>query len=191
MDIANLRDCLASAVRYVQDHALSIEAAPYFDEIPENFIVPSIYFPVPRTETRKASLSSWRTDIFMECWFAAATDWQAFGYAEAVRDSILADGCAIDIVAADGTATGAKVRVTEPAIRKQEDRIVRLAFTIRNYHSWEGGDQTASEYYFASHVKQDDVYEAWLEATEEQREEEEVQEECLQEVLENLTAQGQ
>lgn len=144
MNLAGLQECLASAARYIQDHA-GIDAAPYFNELPENFYVPSIYFPVPRTESHRATLSSWRTDINMECWFAAATDWEAMRYAEHVRDCILADNCAMDILDVSGTASGTKVRVSEPTIRKQEDRIVCMSFTIRNYLMFKGDVPTAAD----------------------------------------------
>lgn len=158
MNLSGLQACLASCVRYIQDNS-QISAPPYFDEIPENFYVPSIHFPVPRTESRKATLSTWRTDIHMECWFMARTDWEAFAYAEAVRDCILRDGCAIPVVDLDGTDSGLKVRITEPSIRKQESRIVRMAFTVREYATFEGDveDQVS------------DVYMSWLGATAEQR----------------------
>lgn len=180
MNLAGLQECLASAVRYIQDHA-GIDAAPYFDEIPENFIVPSIYFPVPRTETRKATLSSWKTDIQMECWFAAATGWQAFGYAETVRDCILRDNCAMDIINADGTANGQRVRVSEPSIRKQEDRIVCMSFTVKNYLAFEETVPTIDDYHY-SIVPVGSLYDAWRAATAGLREQEEEQREWLERI---------
>ncbi len=186
MDISKLQVCLASAVRYIQNHA-GIDAAPYFDELPENFVVPSMYFPVPRTESRKATLSSWRTDITMECWFAASTEWEAFGYADYVRDCILADGCAIDIMNRDGTLSGSKVRVSEPNVRKQENRIVRMSFIIRDYFEMarEKGS-LAVKYYISGLIPAGALYDAWYAATEEQRKEEEEQKECLKKAMENL-----
>lgn len=149
MNLAGLQACLASCVKYIKDSS-GITAPPYFNELPENFYVPSIYFPVPRTETRKVTLSSWRTDIHMESWFAACTNWEAFAYAEAVRDAIIQDGCAIAVLEQDGTESGAMVRITEPVIRKQEDRIVRMAFTIKDYHQYEPDDEdTVSNIYIA------------------------------------------
>lgn len=190
MDISGLQQCLASAVRYIQEHSRAgITAAPYFDELPENFIVPSIYFPVPRTESRRATLSAWRTDIHMECWFAAATDWEAFRYADRVRDSILADGCAIDIMGRDGAPSGEKFRVTEPGVRKEESRIVRLAFAIREYFSFvPEASAAANDMHFSGLIKPDAAYEAWLAATQELRKKQEVQKECLEKALEELRA---
>ena len=186
MNIPELQACLASAVRYIQNHA-GIEAAPYFDEIPENYIVPSMYFPVPRTESHKVTLSSWRTDITLECWFAAATDWEAFRYADSVRDSILADGCAIDIMNRDGSLSGSKVRVSEPNIRKQESRVVRMSFVIREYFKMEKEKGIpAVKYQFSGLIPAGAAYDAWYAATVEQRREEEEQKECLRKAMENL-----
>lgn len=186
MNIAGLQACLASAVRFIQDHA-GIEAAPYFDELPENLRVPSMYFPVPRTESHKATLSSWRTDINLECWFIAATDWEAFAIADTVRDSFLADNCAFAILNMDGTETGSRVRISEPSVRKQEDRIVRMAFTIREYFQMTGEEgTTVTNYYYSGLIPSETLYGAWLAATEGQRKDEEEQKQWVKKAVENL-----
>ena len=45
-----LEQSFASVVRYIQNKADN-NAALYFDDLPEAFAVPSLYFPVPRTDT--------------------------------------------------------------------------------------------------------------------------------------------
>ena len=60
----NLEQSLAAVVRFIQDN--SEEGTQlYFDEIPENFYVPSVYFQIPYSAGRKATLSSYCTTMTM------------------------------------------------------------------------------------------------------------------------------
>lgn len=50
----NLEQSLAAVVRFIQDN--SEEGTQlYFDEIPENFYVPSVYFQIPYSAGRKSN----------------------------------------------------------------------------------------------------------------------------------------
>lgn len=186
MDL-KLEQYLASAVRYIQ---LRSDVSPvlYFDNIPENFAVPSIYFPVPRTSSRRVTLQTYLTTIRMEAWFMASSDWLAYAAAAHIRDCILLDGCAIEIMEKDGTPTGKGMRVTEPEISRVDEGIQKLSFELKHYLS-----KKEIEVVKASNINisrppgaEATLYQAWISATEEQRKEEEVQKECLKIALESL-----
>lgn len=138
MDI-NLEQCLASVVRYIQLRAKNSPQL-YFDDLPENFVVPSLYFPIPRSTSRRVTLQSWLTKITMEVWFMASTDWLAYADAVSVRDCILQDECAMDIMERDGTVSGKMVRITEPQVITQGTGIVKLSFSVKDYFA-KGVDQ--------------------------------------------------
>jgi hypothetical protein len=186
MDIT-LEQCLASAVRYIQNH-VSIEAAPYFDEVPEDYVVPSMYFPVPRTSSKKVTFRTYLTTVYMEVQFLAATDWMAYSYAGNIRDSIMLDDEAMDIMEKDGTLSGKKIRVGNVTVYPPvETGIVKLSFELKNYFSKDSGEAVkANEVVISGLIKPDALYTAWYAATEEQRKEEEAQKECLQKALESL-----
>ena len=81
----NLEQSLAAVVRFIQDN--SEEGTQlYFDEIPENFYVPSVYFQIPYSAGRKATLSSYCTTMTMNIWFMAHLDWDAQAVAASMRD---------------------------------------------------------------------------------------------------------
>ena len=63
-----LEQGLAAAVRYIQDHAVE-GTKLYFDEIPESFFVPSVYFQIPYTSGRKVTLRSYAVKTTLNCWF--------------------------------------------------------------------------------------------------------------------------
>lgn len=186
MEISNLGQCLASAVSYIQDHS-SIEAPPYFDEIPEAFVVPSIYFPVPRVICKKVTLASFRFTVMVNCQFMAVDEWAAYQYASEVRDHLLVDHCAIPILKKDGLPEGNYMRITEPEIRKIDNRSIQLSFDLIQYVSFaETEEMKAEDIKFTGILKREDLQEVWTAATKEQRLEQEVQQACLQKAVINL-----
>lgn len=186
MEISNLGQCLASAVSYIQDHS-SIEAPPYFDEIPEAFVVPSIYFPVPRVICKKVTLASFCFTVMVNCQFMAVDQWEAYQYAADVRDHLLVDHCAIPILKKDGLPEGNYMRITEPEIRNIDRRSVQLSFDLKQYVSFaETEEMKAEDIKFTGILKREDLQEVWTAATKEQRIEQEVQQACLQKAVINL-----
>lgn len=128
----NLEQSLAAVVRFIQDN--SEEGTKlYFDEIPENFYVPSVYFQIPYTAGRKATLSSYCTTMTMNIWFMAYLDWEAQAAAASMRDEIMLNNCLLPIMDEAGKATGKELRVAPPATRKINEGIVQLSFSFDVY----------------------------------------------------------
>ena len=161
MDIV-LEQAFASIIRYVQDHASAEKL--YFDELPENFAVPSIYFPVPTTESTKATFETWMTEIYVDVWFMGATDWLANAGACAVRDSLLHDECCIGIINEDGTVSGDKLRLAPPRTMKLSERCVQLTLRLRHYHSFDRQETALEHVHINGPVSQDVVNDAWRQA---------------------------
>ena len=144
-----LEQSLASAVRYIIDNDVEGSKA-YFDEIPEKFYVPSVYFPVPYVEGQKATLRSFRNTITFDAWVMAGTDWDAETRAAALRDAIMLDGLAIPIIEIDGTATGKALKTQEPTQRRVDEGIVCVSIPIKDYF-----------YREEEHTKADNIVYAW------------------------------
>lgn len=49
---------MASVIRFVLE--ASENPYPYYEEIPEGFLVPAVYFPVPEVETDNDTLSTYK-----------------------------------------------------------------------------------------------------------------------------------
>lgn len=178
MGVPELGQVLASAVRYIQDNS-GICAAPYFGEVPEDFIVPSMYFPIPRVGSRKATLSSYCCTLSMECWFMAMDEWEAYRHASGVQRCLLRDGCAIPMVGRDGEASGWSVRATDPEVRKIDGRTVRLSFGLSHYFSFQGEAAEKVGNVNALLASPGEAYGAWAGAAAGQRKSEEAQREWL------------
>lgn len=167
----NLEQVLASAVRYIQERTEK-GTALYFDEIPESFYVPSVYFPVPRTQSQKVTLNTYLTTIYFEAWFMASENWIAAEAAAMVRDDILLGDCGIDSVSKDGTFDKKKFRVTDVETIPLEKGIVKLQFEIQHYFSREEIETVCNKKIRISFsAKSSPVYEAWKNATGEFRKE--------------------
>lgn len=160
-----LEQSLASAVRYVQEH-IQKGTKMYFDEIPEDFYVPSVYFPVPRSSGRKVSLDSYLITIYFEARFMASENWLAEAAAEQVRDSLLLDNCRIDSMNEDGTSTGMIFHVTNVETILIENGIARLSFGIFHYISKDQQNETKiNTVDMVIGNKSAPLYSAWVRAT--------------------------
>lgn len=186
MDYEILEQCMGSVVRYIQNHA-DVKNPPIFDEIPENFMVPSLYFPVPWTRCKKVTLSTYRTQLIFMCQFLASTDTEAYRKAVNVRDCMLIDELAIQLMNKDGSLGEGCVRAEEPDIRRIERGVVQLSFNVNQYFT-PVKDQASKiqKFNFNGLIKEDDLYTAWYAATMEQRKEQEAEQECLRKSLETM-----
>lgn len=188
-DYSVLEQCLGSLVRYIQ---LKIEkgTAIYLDEIPEDLFVPSLYFPIPRTTSRKVTFQSWLTTIYMDVWFMASNNWLAYAAAAKVRDAILEGGCVIPIVDIEGTETGKWLRLSEPEVNNQDFGVVRLTFSLKNYFKFDHASGVPVEDVKISGLGgESDVLEAWARVTQELRKKEEENKLWLQEATKSLQQQ--
>lgn len=180
-----LEQSFASAVCYVQDR-LNEGTKLYFDDMPENFFVPSVYFPVPRTSGKKVTFDTYLMTIYFEAWFMASKDWLSEAAAAVVRDNLLLDNCRIDSVNRDGTSTGKIFRVTDVETQNVETGITKLIFGIQHYFSKEQDDENRIHKVNTIVVrKTETAYSAWLKATEEYRKEE-VNVKCLEKTVKIL-----
>ena len=148
MDVT-LEQSLAAAVRFILENDVE-GVQPYFEEIPEAFYVPSVYFPVPYIEGSKVSLASYCNTISFEARILAGTDWEAESRAATLRDAIMLNNLHIPLYAPDGSDTGKSLRVLEPYQRRIETGTVSLYFSILDYFTPA-----------VTHTKANKIYIAW------------------------------
>ena len=130
--IPELEQCLGSVVRFILDNDADGTHC-YFEDIPEAFYVPSVYFPPPYARGEKVTLGSYMNRITFEAQILAGTDWDAQARAAHLRDLIMLNGLRIPKYGPDGTATGKYVNVLEPYQRRIERGIVSLQFAVLDY----------------------------------------------------------
>lgn len=184
--ILELEQSIASVIRYIQNKADN-NAALYFNDLPEAFAVPSLYFPVARTDTQKVTFDTYLTTLYLDTWFMESTDWLAYADAATVRDSLMMDECKVNLMNKDGTLDGKYIRLTNPTTSSVDTGIMKMTCGIKHYYSLNReGDRVVSKFNISGLFGTDAMYEAWHKATEELRKEQEVQHKCLQDVLNRL-----
>lgn len=144
-----LEQGLAAVVRYIQGHTEE-GTKLYFEEIPEDFYVPSVYFQVPFTSGRKATLRTYCTAITLNCWFMGVKDWDAYAKAADMRDRIMLDNCIVPLYDVEGNPTGKGIRTGFPDTRKIDEGIAQLSLSFDIYFRPE-----------EEHTKMQKLYIAW------------------------------
>ncbi len=130
-----LEQSMASVVRFIIDNDTEGTKA-YFDETPDSFYSPSVYFPVPYVDGRQVTLKTYLNTITFVAWFQARTDWEAEARAAKIRDLLTLNRLHIPILNKDGTKTGQSIAVDQPQQRKIEEGIVSLSIPVKDYYYW-------------------------------------------------------
>lgn len=180
-----LEQSIASVIRYIQSTTGLTDL--YFDDLPEAFAVPSLYFPAPRTDTRKVTFDTYLTTLYLDTWFMESSDWRAYATAAETRDSLMMDDCKVYFANEDGTLNKKYIRLTNPTISSIDTCIVKMTCGIKHYCSMNrerGG--VISNVNISGLLGADATYQTWRKATKELRIEQEGQNKCLQGALNRL-----
>lgn len=98
----------------------------YFDEVPEGFKRPSLYFPVLEQITRGDTLTSF---AYMNTWFIKVFDKEtkpAFTTASNIVDTICKNKNLIPLVNEDGSPTGKGIRLKEIKLNKLDIGTIQI-----------------------------------------------------------------
>lgn len=115
---------IASIIKFTLDNAGN--PAPYYNEVKENFAVPSIYFPSPEIDTDGETFSTYRLGYswFVKVFHKTTED----AYAMALKVLLALKGArnCVPIIGTDGTPTGEYLRLKDPAIKKLDSGVYQL-----------------------------------------------------------------
>ncbi|APO43340.1 hypothetical protein BS614_04235 [Paenibacillus xylanexedens] len=101
----------------------------YTDRMPQDFVVPSLYFPQPITADAPSSISSYRVDRSLAVKVFAKTDEQAADAAEQIAQTIRQSRMVIPIIDEDGHNTGKYMRLRKMDSRIIDEGVAQLTFT--------------------------------------------------------------
>ena len=94
----------AAVIRVILDSAGS--PAPYYHNIPESFIVPSVFFPSPEIEFKPDTLSSYGSEYILYVNFFHSTTELAYELAMLVYHDIVRRRRLIPLIDSNGKKTG-------------------------------------------------------------------------------------
>lgn len=104
----------------------------YFSQIPEDFKVPSIFFPVPESTCKKVTFSTVKTELVWRIRFLGVDDTQAYNMAASNQQAIILLGNAIPLYDLQGEAIG-RLKVGYPHISKLGVGIVQMEISCERY----------------------------------------------------------
>lgn len=111
---------IASIMRFVLDNAAG--AAPYYDRLPEGFMVPSIYFPAPEIETRGETFATYALDYAWYIKVFHVNARPAHELALSVLTAIKAARNFIPLIDSTGKQTGKGFRLKDPELKNLDGK---------------------------------------------------------------------
>lgn len=106
---------IASLMRYTIDKAGN--PSPYYHDVPQDFLVPAVYFPPPELSSRGDTLLTYALEYSLFVKFFCSSTQQAMGLGMAVLTSILSGGSLIPLIGEDGALGGKGFYVKDPRLR--------------------------------------------------------------------------
>lgn len=119
---------IASIMKFVLDNSDGV--SPYYNSVPENFVVPSVYFNVPIAKTRGDTTSGYSIDYDFDILFFHKTVNEAYDITLNVLTIINSNKCKIPLIDWEGKPTGKYVRISETSISKSDEIKVSLKLTF-------------------------------------------------------------
>lgn len=104
----------------------------YIDVIPEEFKLPSMYFPTPQTEVYRSSFTSFTKDYQMFVKIFDKSSLLAQNAAENITEKILENHSVIPIYNPDGSESGYYLRIDKIVSRKIDEGVVQIEINWRS-----------------------------------------------------------
>ena len=114
----------ASIIAFILAHAGP--AHPYYHEVPQDFIYPAVYFPVPEIETRGETLSAYAAEFVWFINFFDKTTQGAYALAYGALQAIKQYRNLIPLTDEAGIPAKEGVRIKDPIQKTVESGVVQL-----------------------------------------------------------------
>ncbi len=137
---------IASIIKFVLDN--SDEVTPYYYRVPENFIVPAVYFPVPFVDTRSGTYSSYIKNYNFNILFFDSSSNLAYCKATKVLELLNSNRNKVPIVDKDGQNTGKTVRINEMSITNGDNEVVLLKLNFDMHLPYKEDTETKVQEFF-------------------------------------------
>ena len=143
----------ASIARFMIEAADSIK--PYFEDMPQDFVVPSIYFPEPEAEPSGDTSVSFAVDFVMYVKVFHSSTASAWEKGYVILKRIMEVRKLIPLYNADGSTAGRGIRVKDPKLRKIADGTVQLEIGWKKYLLYDIEPSTLAEEFHITFTKEE------------------------------------
>lgn len=120
-----LQDEIGSIMKYC--HTLN-PVKIYSDRIPQNMVIPSMYFPVPLVSSSGDTFSTYRNSYQLFVKVFSGTSPEAHDKAHIIAEGIRRAKCIIPVISAAGPSTGKYMRLnTDIQTKELDDGVAQVA----------------------------------------------------------------
>lgn len=103
----------------------------YTDNVPQDFAIPSLYFPPFESDPSGSAFNSYRTGYTIYAKVFSATRSQAMALAENIVQGIMRKKCRLPVYKEDGTESGDILRVSPPVARVIDEGVAQITLTYQ------------------------------------------------------------
>lgn len=101
----------------------------YEDNVPENFMVPSLYFPVPAVYPSASALGSYQSSYSIYANVFAVNKREAGELAEKIVQGIMLKKCRIPVFEENGADSGEVIKLNPPSFKVIDEGMAQVTLT--------------------------------------------------------------
>lgn len=164
-----LEQDMASIIKFVLENAGN--PAPYYWNVPENFMIPAAFFPTPELETGGETFLTYYVDYVWYIKLFHKTSQGAYSLGFSVLSALKAARNLVPLIAEDGTVIDRSwVRIDDPSLKVLDDGAAQLTISWRSrkpYSDTINRPEKMTQYELTVHMQSGrTVSEAYAEALE-------------------------
>lgn len=116
--------------------AETVDAEPYFQEVPENLIIPCVFYPSPEQSGGVFSSSKYKTDFIMYVKFMAGSTRKAYEMGSSVLQKLMKENRKIPLVNERGVKTGKKFQINNPDLKRIDNGVYQMKISWVRYSEY-------------------------------------------------------
>lgn len=117
----------------------------YEENLPEEFAVPSLYFPAAEDFPSRSALGSYQSEYSIYAKLFATSDREAVELAESIVQCIMCRNCRLPVYTAGGKESGEIVKLEPPTARLSDTNVAQITLTYKVIRSYERKPQPLSQ----------------------------------------------
>lgn len=127
---------IASIIKYILE-ASGKEISPYYYSVPEKFVVPSCYFPVPEVNSYGDTFNTYVLEYMWKVIFFHNKTQEAYLYAIKTLEAIRKKRNLIPLIDVNGEYTGSGIRIDDPIIKPVDEGAVQLFLQWKSHRPYD------------------------------------------------------
>lgn len=148
---------IASIIRFILDATDGL--TPYYQQVPDSFIVPAVYFPQPVFTARGETFLTYALEYDWFVKFFASTNGEAQAHAAAALNAVCAARLLVPLIDEQGQAVGRGVRLKDPELSKADDNAYQIRLRWDSHRPYKALEYQKMVHYDLS-IYTDDAYRA-------------------------------